>query len=107
MERTFAAMRKEGIRFPVPWGHQATALPADPLLPNSGAFLSSRFNAGEVVALEPDPADGGTIAILDAPGLEVEDGKLVSVATLPGTETPVKTAISEVSPLIGCTWQDG
>ena len=37
MERMHAALRKDGIRFPVPWGHQLSALPADVRLFGPGA----------------------------------------------------------------------
>lgn len=106
-ERKHAALRRDGIRFPAPWGHQLSALPADPMATDYDAFLRSRFNAGEVDTLEIDPSDGGTIAVLDCPGVEEKDGKLISVAKHPDTGDLVTCSIGEVSPAVGLTWQDG
>lgn len=103
----FNTLKAEGIKFPVPWGHQPTALPEDPRLSDSLAFGRSRFNAGYIQALSKDPADGALVAALDCPGVELEGEQLVSVAKLPDSQTPVKTVIDETSPAFGGTWTDG
>lgn len=96
----FRALKADGVKFPVPWGHFKEAGP------DSLPFCTSRFNAGYVADADIDPADGGFVVSLDCPGLAEENGKLVSVATLPNGAT-VKTAIAEVSAGIWDRWADG
>lgn len=98
-----AAMKREGITVPLPWGHQLSAMPIER---GNEAFLASRFNAGYVDGLEQDPLDGGLVAVIEAPGLKEENGALVGTATL-ATGNVVTTAIREVSPAVGGRWTDG
>lgn len=99
-----AQMRQEKIEIPIPWGHTESALPHHAGSNEEAAYRASKFNAGYVRQLMQG-ADGGLEAELDAPGVEVKDGKLVATATLPDG-TPVQTAINRVSAMIG-PWRDG
>lgn len=101
----FNAMRAAGLKIPVPYGHNTNAIPADPNDPNESQFLSSRYNAGYVEALDVTP--DGLVAANDCPGLDTDDsGNLVGWAKLPdGRE--VKTAIGEVSVGIAKKFTDG
>lgn len=83
----------------VPWSHD------DGALPGSKHFLESRLNSGYCKDLLVGP-DGGLDAVLDCPGLELKDGKLVGVAELPNGKK-VTTAISNVSVGILPSWKDG
>lgn len=95
----FARLRDQGVEIPVPWSHFASAAPGEK------HFLASRFNAGYVRDLTVGPG-GALDVVLDCPGLEERDGKLVGVATLPDGST-VETAIKEVSAGIWDHWVDG
>ena len=96
----FQKMRAKKMNVPVPWGHTSDATP------ENKAFLTSRYNAGTVENLSLSD-DGQSLDVtIDAPGLQYEDGNLVSVAKL-DNGVMVKTAIKEVSAGIKRSLQDG
>lgn len=95
----FQKCRAKGIKIPVCWGHQPGAYPGNE------TFLASRLNAGHIEDLSLGP-NAEINAVLDCPGLELEDGKLVSLVKLDNGAT-VKTAISDVSPGIFKKYRDG
>jgi hypothetical protein len=99
----FSRMRSLGLRVPVCWGHQLSALPdaAD----DAEAYRRAKLNAGYLSGLEPDGA-GGVLMTLDVPNTRLQRGHLVSTAKLAGGQV-VTTAIREVSPFIGSGWIDG
>lgn len=98
-----AEMTRGGLKFPVPWGHQRNAVPA---YDGESAFLASKLNAGYFSDLRPS-ADGKRIeSVIDAPGVELENGNLVTWAELPDGRK-VKTAIGEVSAAITKSFRDG
>ena len=91
-----------GYKVPVSWGHISTALPATE---DDKEFWAARYVAGRITGSRIDRKTGELVIQGDAPGVEVEDGRLMSLATLPDGRR-VKTAIEEVS--IGARdWQDG
>ncbi len=96
-------MSRLGIKTPVPWGHQRAAVPS---YPGESQYLASKLNAGYFPELKPS-ADGKRLeAIIDAPGLELDHGNLVTMAELPDGRK-VKTAIGEVSAAIAKNFRDG
>lgn len=101
----FRAMREEGIKVPVGWGHAPTALPGDPDQRAKQQFWLSAYNAGTLDSL--DLTDKGELkGALDCPGVDLDDkGNLVAWRRLAdGSE--VRTAISEVSIALK-DWRDG
>src|SRR5438105_6222532 len=102
----FRQFKERGIRVPAVWGHQFAAMPVTAGGVDDAAYKAARFNAGYVEDARIDPADGGLLVTADVPGAKLENGKLLSVATL-ADGTPVTTAIAEVSPMIGGSWKDG
>jgi hypothetical protein len=97
----FKAMRESGLNIPVSWGHSQQAVPNH----QEQTYLSARLNAGY---LEDMKAGTGDLDIgADCPGLNVDNGKLVSVAKMPDTGLPVTTAIKEVSLGIAKVFIDG
>lgn len=102
---THARLSAAGVKFPVPWAHDSHADPLDPVRNPTAIrqFHKSRYNAGYYPKLDVGP-EGELIATIDAPGLAVENGNLVSVVQVNGA--PVKTAIGEVSVGID-DWVDG
>lgn len=96
-------MRALGIKTPVPWGHQRSAFPQ---YAGEQQYLAAKLNAGYFDRLEAS-ADGRQLrAVIDAPGVDVENGNLVTLAELPGGPK-VKAAISEVSAAITKKFKDG
>lgn len=101
----FQKMKKEGIRIPVPWGHQPEALPSDGSNLARAQFAISKYNAGFLVDLK-QKEDGSLVGVLDIPSVEVDkNGDLVYEVELPnGAKT--KGKIGEVSIAIK-DWVDG
>lgn len=96
---TFQKQKQNKIKIPMPWGHQRLATP------DNKEFIRSRFNAGTLKDLMVGP-DGSLDGILEAPGLQEENGQLVSIAKM-DDGTPVKTSIADVSVGIFPDWKDG
>ncbi len=101
----FRAMKSEGIRVPIGWGHHPTAVPGDADQRAEQQFYLSKMNAGTLSSLDFD-GNADLNGALDCPGVEVDGkGNLVAWTKLPdGRE--VKTAISEVSIAVK-DWRDG
>jgi hypothetical protein len=109
----FRAMRREGIKLPLSWGHQPLAEPLDPFAdPNDPEvrarreFSSSAYCAGQLDDIEYDPASKTLYATGSAPGADIDqDGNLLAWVKLPDG-TQLRSAVNEVS--IGVNnWIDG
>lgn len=98
-----AAMRALGIKTPVPWGHHVKAVPQ---YDGEAQYLASRLNAGYFPELRATDDGKALQAVIEAPGVECENGNLVTWAELPDGRK-VKCAIGEVSAAVTKKFRDG
>lgn len=101
---SFRLMKQDGIKIPIPWGHQSKANPIEPItqaLQDERNFLHSRYNATYVEDLDIDPKTGAlVVAAPPPPGFKVDLATGTLVNERDGTQ------IAEVSAAI-CDWKDG
>ena len=96
---SFRAMKADGIKIPIAWGHQPKAHPVEEDRIAEEEFYRSRFNAGFVDDFELGPR-GELIVVADVPpGMELDGAGNIA--------DPVNhTRIGEVSAAVR-DWQDG
>lgn len=96
----FKKMRQD-MSIPAPWNHRKEALPGN------DDFLKSPMNAGYVEEFTLSKDGKSAHIVIDAPGVEFDNGKLITWTKIPETNAMVKTAVKEVSAGIAKEWKDG